>query len=194
MKHLLIPAISLLEFSLTSAGPLLDKTDLAAFHIDGPKECWTLVDGVLTGQNIPEKKGSILWTNQNFKDFTFEGEFKFVGKIDSGVFLRTEVDQIQIGISGSLHRDMTCSPYISKTGKYPAEADVKDLLKEGEWNKLSITAKGNRYLVSLNGRQVLDYSSETSVPEGPIGLQVHPGVEMKIEFRNLVVKVEGEAK
>ena len=135
-----------------------------------------------------DKKGSNLWTNEKYKDFTIDGEFKFTGRIDSGVFLRTEGDQIQIGISGSLKRDLTCSPYIAKTGKYPVEANVKDNLKEGEWNTFSITAKGAHYLVSLNGKQVLDYTSETSVPEGPIGFQVHPGVEMKIEFRKLDVK------
>lgn len=170
------------------ADPLLTAPDLSNFTIAGPKACWSLADGVLTGVNIPEKPGSILWTRKKFKDFTVEGEFKFSGRIDSGIFLRHETDQIQIGISGSLKRDMTGSPYISKTGKYPVEADVKGVLKEGEWNAFTIIAKRNHYLVSLNGKPVLDYVSETAIEEGPIGFQVHPNVEMKIEFRKLVVK------
>lgn len=196
MKSKTVTSLALWGCLLASAvaEPLLTKPDLSNFNIKGPKECWSLKDGVLTGVNIPEKKGSNLWTNAKYTDFTLEGEFKFSGKIDSGVFLRTEGDQIQIGISGSLKKDMTCSPYIAKTGKYPVTAEVKDVLKEGEWNKFVITAKGNRYVVSLNGKQVLDYASETSVPEGPIGFQVHPGVEMKIEFRNLDAKSDSPAK
>jgi hypothetical protein len=183
-------ALWTLSLACLSAEPLLTKPDLANFTIKGPQECWSLTDGVLTGVNVPEKKGSILWTNEKFKDFTVEGEFKFSGQIDSGIFLRHETDQIQIGVSRSLKRDMTGSPYISKTGKYPAEADVKGLLKEGEWTAFKIVAKGNHYLVTLNGKQVLDYTSETSIAEGPIGFQVHPGVEMKIEFRKLDVKAD----
>jgi len=194
MKSSFLLTLCLAAIASAPAEPLLSKNDLAGFNFKGPKECWSIADGVLTGQNIPAKTGSILWTNDKLHDFTLEGEFKFSGKIDSGVFLRHEGDQIQIGISGSLKRDMTCSPYIAKTGKYPVEADVKELLKEGEWNKFLITAKGNHYLVSLNGKQVLDYKSETSVEEGPVGFQVHPGVEMKIEFRSLDLKPLVEAK
>jgi len=50
-------------------------------------------------------------------------EFEFrmgEGRVDSGMHVRTK-DQIQIGISGSLNRDMTCSPYIPGKG-YPVEA------------------------------------------------------------------------
>jgi hypothetical protein len=187
MKRILSAAFALTSLSLASAEPLL-KPDLSDAEIKGPAECWAFTDGVLTGKNVPEKKGSILWTKRKFKDFTVTGEFKFTGSIDSGVFLRTEGDQIQIGISGSLKRDMTCSPYIAKTGKYPKEADVKDLLKVGEWNAFTITATGNHYVVSLNGKQVMDYTSDTAVEEGPIGFQVHPGVEMTIDFRKLKVK------
>jgi len=196
MKHLLLSSLAL--SAIATAEPLF-KADLSDATAKGPKECWTVTDGVLTGKSDAKKQGSILWTNAKFKDFTLQGEFKFPAKvekdrIDSGVFLRTEVDQIQIGVSGSLKRDLTCSPYIGKTGKYPVEADVKDVLKPGEWNAFTITAKGAHYLVTLNGKQVLDYTSQTSVPEGPIGLQVHPGVEMIVEFRNLDLKPLPEAK
>ena len=180
--------------SCAFADPLVTNDNLDKFEIKGPKECWSVKDGVITGLNVPEKKGSNLWTKVSYKDFTLTGEVRYKNPIDSGVFIRQEGDQIQMGISGSLKRDMTCSPYIKKTGKYPVEADVKDVFKDGDWNKFVITAKGNHYLVSLNGKQVLDYTSETSIEEGPIGFQVHPGVEMKVEFRNLDVKVETPAK
>ncbi|WP_338289608.1 DUF1080 domain-containing protein [Luteolibacter sp. LG18] len=165
--------------------PLFNGKDLTGWKPDGA-DVWTFADSVLTGQSNSKKQGSVLWSTEKFKDFTLDLDFRFSGDVDSGVFLRTPNDQIQIGTSRSLKRDMTGSPYIGTTGKYAVEAhDVKGNLKEGEWNHFRITAKGSHYTVELNGKQVLDYSSDTAAKEGGIGLQVHPGVDMKIEFRNV---------
>jgi hypothetical protein len=191
----LILAAALVGASTFSAfaDPIFNGKDLTGWTAKGPAELWTAKDGVLTGKSNEKKQGSVLWTDAKFKDFVLEGDFKYNGKIDSGFFLRSEVDQIQIGISGSLKRDMTCSPYIAKTGKYPVEAKgIKEALKIGDWNHVKITVTGNVYNIELNGTKVLDYTSETSVPEGPIGLQVHPGVDMQIEFRNLTVVPAGK--
>ncbi|QTN33105.1 DUF1080 domain-containing protein [Akkermansiaceae bacterium] len=166
---------------------IFDGKSLDGWKIKG-SEVWAAKDGILTGTSNEKKQGSILWTEKEYGDFVFQCEFKFEGRIDSGVFLRHETDQIQIGISGSLKRDMTASPYISKIGKYPVEAKgVAELLKEGEWNTMEITVKGNAYGVVLNGKHVMDYTSDTAKDKGPIGLQVHAGVKMAIDFRNITV-------
>jgi len=168
--------------------PIFDGKTLDGWKIIGA-ETWTVEDGVIVGQNNPEKKGSILWTEKDYTDFVLQFEFKFNGKIDTGVFLRHENDQIQIGISGSLKRDMTASPYINSKAGYPVEAKgVAELLKEGEWNTMKITAKGPVYTVELNGKEVMTYTSETAKEKGPIGLQVHSGREMKILFRELTLE------
>ena len=167
---------------------LFNGKDLTGWKVAGA-DCWKVVDGAIDGENDPKKKGSILWTEKEYTNFVFQCGFKYEGKIDSGVFLRHETDQIQIGISGSLKRDMTASPYIAATGKYPVEAKgVAELLKEGEWNTMKITAKGAVYTVELNGKEVMTYTSETAKEKGPVGLQVHPGKEMKILFRDLTLE------
>ncbi len=129
----------------------------------------------------------MLWTEKKYKNFIIELDFKMgEGTVDSGVFLKND-DQIQIGISGSLKRDMTGSPYIPKK-KYPKEAEgVKELLKEKDWNTLKIKVLGNTYTVWLNGKQVVEDTSDTAIAEGPIGLQIHPGKEMEIFFKNIKV-------
>jgi hypothetical protein len=53
---------------------------------------------------------------------------------------------------------------------------------------MKIVAKGNTYTVSLNGKQVIEYASDTAKESGPVGLQIHPGVKMKIEFKNVTVE------
>jgi hypothetical protein len=176
---------------MQAAEPLsiFDGKTLAGWKVSAAPECWSIVDGVLVGKNNPNKSGSILWTEKSHADFVVEAEFRYQGKIDSGVFLRNESEQIQIGISGSLKRDMTCSPYIGKKKSYPVQAVGVDLLlKEGAWNQIKIEVRGKKYLVTLNGKQVLDYTTDAEPVAGPIGLQVHPGVEMEVHFSNLQLK------
>ncbi|TWT99830.1 hypothetical protein Pla108_07730 [Botrimarina colliarenosi] len=148
--------------------------------------CWTLDDGVLTVENDPSKQASTLWTEKSYKDFVVELEFKFgEGVVDSGVFLRQENDQIQLGISGSLKRDLTASPYIGGKG-YPIEAQgVAEVLKQDDWNKMVIVVVGDDYDVWLNGEHVTHYQSETAIESGPIGLQLHPGNTMTMQFRHV---------
>jgi Domain of Unknown Function (DUF1080) len=171
------------------AKPIFDGKSLDGWQVKGAAECWSVTDGAILGKNNDKKQGSTLWTNDAFGDFVLEAEFQFSGEIDSGFFLRNESEQIQLGVSRSLKRDMSCAPYIGKKGIYPVGAvGVNDLLKMGEWNQIKITVKGKKYIVVLNGKQVLDYTTDEVLEEGPIGLQVHQGVVMQIMFRNLKVK------
>lgn len=167
---------------------IFDGSGLEGWRLQGAAY-WSAADGILTGQSDEKLSNSILWTEKSYQDFAVELEFRVSGDIDSGVFLRHENEQIQIGTSRSLKRDMTGSPYIGSRRGYPQEAvGVKDLLKSGEWNRMRIVAKGKTYTVSLNGSQVVEFISETAKESGPVGLQVHPGVRMKIEFRELTVE------
>ena len=145
-------------------------------------------DGLLKIQSGPEKKGSILSTEKEYTDFVIECEFKFgKGTVDSGIFIRNNKEQIQIGISGSLQRDMTASPYIPGKG-YPVEAEgVKKLLKMDDWNTLRVEAKGKKYTAWLNGKKVMTYESESAIEKGPIGLQLHGGKDMAIDYRKIRV-------
>ncbi|TWT72744.1 hypothetical protein Pla123a_40430 [Posidoniimonas polymericola] len=147
---------------------------------------WSADDGVLSVKNDPKQQPSILWTEQSYGDFVMQIEFRFgEGNVDSGVFVRNETDQIQIGISGSLKRDMTCSPYIAGKG-YPVEAErISELLKQDDWNAMTLVAVGSRYDVWLNGAHVMSYESDTADKTGPIGLQLHAQREMAIDFRNI---------
>ena len=110
---------------------LFNGTDLSGWEIPENNQWWTVHNGVLKGSNDPDMKGSILWTKKNYKNFIVQLDFKYGdGVVDSGVFLRTINEQIQLGISGKYKRDMTCSPYIGSKADYPVEAKgIKELLK-----------------------------------------------------------------
>jgi len=146
---------------------------------------WTVADGVLVGQSDEQKKGSMLYTDKSYGDVIVEGEVRFTGEIDSGIMVRKPELQVQIGVSRSLKCDMTCSFY---NGKYPEEARATraaELLKPGAWNRIRVEAKGDTFTVWLNGEQVSQYKDAKYAEPAPIGLQIHGGVLMKVEFRDL---------
>lgn len=167
---------------------IFNGKNLKGWVVPAPESCWTVSKGVLLVKSEPTKKGAILWTEKSYQNFVLQADFLMgEGTVDSGFFLRSENDQIQIGISGSLKRDMTGSPYIPKL-RYPVEATgVKDILKLKDWNTLKIKVMGNTYTAYLNGKEVMTYTSEGMPASGPIGIQLHPGNEMSISYRKILL-------
>lgn len=164
---------------------IFNGKDLAGWKAPKNNIWWKVEDGVIVCQSGPQRKGSNLWTEKSYKDFIIECEFRYKGKIDSGIFLRTEQQQIQIGISGSLKRDMTGSIYVPGKG-YPKDAKgIEHLKPEGEWNHIRAEVRGPEYRIWLNGTHVLTFTGKKAIAEGPVGLQLHGNRDMRIDFRNL---------
>ena len=165
---------------------IFNGKDLTGWDVPDNNIWFTVKDGVLKLENGPQKKGQTLWTSDEYENFEMEFDFKMgKGTVDSGVYVRNSREQIQIGISGSLKRDMTGSPYISGKG-YPVEAKgVKELLKLDDWNTMKICAEGKKYTVWLGGQKIMTYESDSAIKKGKIGIQLHGNRVMSIEYRNL---------
>jgi hypothetical protein len=164
--------------------PIFNGTDFTGWKLPAEPH-WTVHDGAIVGQSDPQHKGSMLYTEKAYGDVAFETDVRFTGEIDSGIMLRRPEVQVQIGVSRSLKRDMTCSFY---TGTYPEEArakGVESLLKPGAWNRIRVEARGDTFTVWLNGTEVSRYTDAKYAAPGPIGLQIHAGLPMKVEFRDL---------
>jgi hypothetical protein len=170
---------------------LIKENNLNGWNIpkgNEEKNWYKVTNKILEIRSGSKKKGSVLWTEKEYEDFEVNLEFRFLeGTIDSGIHLRNS-DQIQIGISGSLKRDMTCSPYIPGKG-YPVEAKgIAKLIKAKDWNRMKIRAIGPKYTVWLQGKEVMNYESKSAKKVGPIGIQLHGNKNMSIDFRNLLLK------
>ena len=180
----------------TALPPIFNRTDLAGWKAPEPNPYWKVVDGVLVGENDEAKKGNVLWTGKSYGDFAIECEARWSGEIDSGILFRRSPDgrqelQLQFGISRSLKRDLTGSFYTGGKEKYPEAGQLKDLeklFKPDAWNQYRLQAKGDTFTVWLNGVPAVTYVNTNYPAAGPIGLQIHPGVAMKVEFRNLRAK------
>jgi len=142
--------------------------------------------------------GLFWYSAQKYKDFILEIDFK-VDEIttNSGIFLR--VPDIPVN-NDYIHHSFEIQIYdagddIHKTGAvYDAEAPSLDAFNEpGQWNHFKITLKGNRYIVELNDKQIIDWEAEprgkikTTPAEGYIGLQNHDRWS-HVYFKNIYVK------
>lgn len=175
--------------------PLFNGKDLTNFKAEGAADFWRIVDGVLVGENNAEKKGHNLWTEKDYGNFVLEFDARWKGTpprgADTGIEMRTPHIQLQIGISGSLKVDMTGSWYTGGKPAYPEVGQAKQaatLLKpEGEWNHFRIQAKGDTFTCWINGQKASEYTDAKFTGPGPLGLQIHGGVEMKCEYRDMKI-------
>ncbi len=176
---------------------LFNGRDLSGWKMPDPNPFWEVRQGVLVGRNDPARRGSMLWTERSFGDFVFECEARWDGEIDSGVLFRQSRDgrrqlQLQMGVSRSLKEDRTGSFYVGGQEKYPEAGRARELeqcFRPGQWNRFRLEARGDTFRVWINDRLVVPGYVNTNFPvAGPIGLQIHPGLDMQVEFRNLRVR------
>lgn len=175
--------------------PLFNGKDFTNFKVDDAAPFWRIENGVLIGENDAAKKGHYLWTQKDYSDFVLEFDARFQGTpprgADTGIEMRKPKIQLQLGVSGSLKVDMTGSFYTGGKPAYPEAGQAKDaktLMKpEGEWNTFRIQAKGDTFTCWINGQKASEYTDAKFNGAAPLGLQIHGGVEMKVEFRNMKV-------
>ena len=173
--------------------PLFNGRDLTHFRAAESKEFWRAENGVLIGENNAAKKGNNLWTEKEYGDFVIEFDVRWKDTtprgVDTGLEMRKPKIQLQLGISGSLKVDMSGSWYTGGKPAYPEEGQAKQakqLMKpQGEWNTFRIQAKGNTFTCWINGKKASEYTNAKFSGAAPLGLQIHPGVEMKCEYRNI---------
>jgi hypothetical protein len=174
--------------------PLFNGKDLANFTVtEDTKNFWRVEDGVLVGENDAAQKGNYLWTQKEYGDFVIEFDVRWKTTtprgVDTGLEMRKPKIQLQLGVSGSLKVDMTGSFYTGGKPAYPEEGQAKDAKKlmkpEGEWNTFRIQAKGNTFTCWINGTKAAEYTDAKFSGAAPLGFQIHPGVAMKCEYRNM---------
>ncbi|MEO6916243.1 MAG: DUF1080 domain-containing protein [Chitinophagaceae bacterium] len=80
---------------------------------------------------------------------------------------------------------------LTVTGSLGSSDSLKNLIKSEDWNKVRIIARGNRLQHFINGvlmSEVIDEDTVNGKSTGQLGVQVHVGPPMKVEFRNIMFK------
>jgi hypothetical protein len=81
-----------------------------------------------------------------------------------------------------------------KTGPAGASrgAELLSHVKKNDWNSYRIIARGSDITLEINGvimAHVIDNQAGLAAKDGIIALQMHPGPPMKVQFRNLRIKI-----
>lgn len=172
---------------------LFNGKDLSGWTAHGTEK-WYVENGELVCESGPDKQYGYLSTDQNYKDFILEVEFKQEANGNSGVFFRSTIEGVKIsgwqvevappgkhtgGIYESYGRGWLIQPSAKK----------EEALKAGEWNKMKIKVKGAKATTWLNGKKMISINDEKiGAGEGFIALQIHDGGGIKVRWRNLMIK------
>ena len=154
---------------------------------------WTIEDGVLIGRNgtnwstNPEKSGSWLRTQKQYKDFVLELEYAISPRGNSGIFIRSDTakNPAFTGYEMQITDDHGRQPSKGSSGAlYDVVAASKNMSKPGgEWNQARIEARGQAIKVFLNGEKIVEHEG-TRRESGYIGLQNHDN-KCTVKFRNI---------
>ncbi len=191
---------------------LLEGGTLDAWKV--PSAHWHLEEESIVGQTGAEKLEIPEWlyTRQRFSDFVFTCELKLTGDNhrNTGIYYRVntilfedsqgkksfeapsgyEFDASFPNPTGNSFWGSLGDWYTRKSLRIFADQTIiNQAYKPENWNRMTIRARGNRLEYWINGIKVIDYQDHDpkASREGIIGLQIHNGSVMKIEYRNIHV-------
>ncbi len=172
---------------------LFDGKTLDGWHPVGDGK-WTVEDGAIVGRANKEKLYGLLFSDDEFDDFTVRFKFKVLHG-DSGFYIRTvfkEPDQahgnqVQVGLSGSGVGGIYESYGRGWVAK-PSDELQKKILKDGDWNEMVISASGGDIVVHVNGTKTADVKSDPGRGKGHLALQMHSGNVMHLMFKDIEMR------
>ncbi|GAB6166121.1 DUF1080 domain-containing protein [Thermostilla marina] len=146
---------------------------------------WRVEGGVLKASS---GKPGWLYTTSRFGDFVLSVDFRMPENGNSGVFLRTIPEPV----------DVTKDCYevniaLPEENDYPTGSLVQRQKADGscdltKWHNFEIRAVGGDFVVKLDGEIAAQYTDPEPIPAGHIGLQFRQG---EIQFCNIKLKPLG---
>lgn len=131
---------------------------------------WIMEDGRM----VRKGEGDI-WTHETYADFLLDFEFKLAENTNSGVFLRaaehTWLPWVEVQVADSFGKPIdkhVCG------GVYDIkEPTVNAVKKPGQWNRMTISAKGPEIGIVLNNQSILEMNLNnwTEPHQNPDGTQ-----------------------
>ena len=153
--------------------------------------CWSVVDGALTSNGIPQPRGSWLRTDRELENFDLTFKARTQGRVGTGLFFRSALEpgksilgwQLDIGpgLDGGLYKEGPKGGLIS----YPDKAKANAAAKPGEWNEYRLRAEGRRLRTWVNGIAMQDHEEKgPRRSRGAIALELSPGSSGRASFKD----------
>ena len=178
---------------------LFTGKDLAGW--EGDTTLWKVEGDAIVGDSSGIKHNQFLCTKEEFGDFELKLEFRVKdGAGNTGVQFRTKKLPNTTEVSG-YQADLGdkywgCLYDESRRNKILVQAspELEKALKKADWNEYTIRAEGDHITLKINGVTTVDYKEPDAeiARSGIVALQVHSGGPMRVDFRNIRIKVLGK--
>ena len=174
--------------------PLFDGKTLKGWT-PAPGGKWEVKDGAIVGTSPKsERRHGILLTDKQYSDFIVKAKFR-VHSGDSGFYFRAERVKSAVSVNGFQVEVDTSQETggLYETGgrawvHRPTAAVIKKRkYKKGEWTDLELSAIGGHIVVKINGVISTELKNDKSRRKGHIGLQLHGGQKMHVEFKDILI-------
>jgi len=159
--------------------PLFDGKTLDGWKVNGGTASYKVEDGVIVGTAVEGSPNTFLCRG-DVKDFVLELDVQCDPRLNSGVQLRSHVDERddanpenrkrpgvvygpqceiarkEIGTAGRIYHE-------GRRGKWLAEIkpEAKDAFRHDDWNHYKIVVQGNRYRSWISGTAASDFISSS---------------------------------
>lgn len=192
---LLIGFVFITNFNVSAAEwrSLWDGRSFNGWRVIG-KGDWKIEDGAIHGTNVKsEKDFGHLVSDRDYTNFTIRVKYKTVAG-NSGLYFRVA----EKGFSGVTGFQAEIDPQNDAGGLYetngrswvsqPKPADVKKWFKPGEWNEMTVTARGGDIEVKVNGITSAKLTNDPGRASGKFALQVHGSQDVDVWFKDIEIQ------
>jgi hypothetical protein len=199
--------IQIKELKPTDAGwiSLFNGKDLSGWY--GDQQYWMVENSAIVGRSTPVQTAfAYLTTTDSYQDFELNLQFKLNNSGNSGVQYRSDFDangkmlghQADIGFSqirqlqgNNITGDIffqgnTIGNTFLAIAQGGEREKINQAYRDHEWNDMTITCRGGREVVTLNGLITADWTAKGNGKSGRIALQLGPNTD--IEIRDIRIR------
>jgi len=189
---------------------------------DGAPGWWYVENGAITAQSTTDKPCTkhtyLIWRGGTPGDFELRVEYRLVDG-NSGIQFRSrevpdwDTNGYQADVdaagewTGALYEhsrggialrgervviDEVGSRHVTRIGD---PAMLLQRVRPNDWNEYRIVASGESIVLKINGvlmAEAIDRQRDHASRKGIIALQMHPGPAMKVQFRNLRIRIDDQ--
>jgi hypothetical protein len=172
---------------------LFNGKDLTGWTIHGTEK-WYVENGLLISESGEDEKYGYLSTDEYYKNFELNLDFKQDANGNSGVFIRSTIEgikvsgwQVEVAPKGK-HTGGVYESY-GRGWLIKPDPEKEKVLKEGDWNHLKIIVNGDTITSWLNGVEMITITDKIiGKGVGSIALQIHDGGGIKVKWKNIEIK------
>jgi HEAT repeat protein len=198
--------------------PMFNGKNLNQWEAAKSGPWWHVVEGVLTAESTPvmvcKTNDHLIWKGGTPGDFELRTEFRLSKSANSGIQMRSEaVSNKDTGYQADMNgggnyvgflyhpkmhliggrgEKVTLGVDGKKTAqRFANAAELQKVYKVEDWNSYRIICRGTEITLYLNDVLMSRFTDlrPDSPKQGTITLQMHAGPPMKIEYRNLRIKM-----